>query len=325
VIGRREFIAGLGSAAAWPVVARAQQDGRVRRIGMLIGGPDDPVTQAWAAAVRGGLTKLGWIEGRNLRMDLRFSGDGNRISGFAAELVSFAPDLIVTSSGNAFKTVQQETRTIPIVFVAAGDVVTNGLVSNIARPEGNATGFANFYSSIGGKWVELLKEAAPHVARVALIFNPEIGRAFFDSIEATAAALTIKAIKTPVSSAAEIERAIDAFAAEPNGGLVVMPGAFTLAHREIIIRLAAQHRLPAIYSNTTRVADGGLIAYAPDFNDLHRRAASYVDRILRGTKVRDLPVQFPTKFELAVNLKTAKALGLTIPEKLLATADQVIE
>jgi putative ABC transport system substrate-binding protein len=325
---RRGFIAGLGSAVAWPVVAQAQQGERIRRIGWLLNSEEnDPVSQALAAAFREGLAKLGWIEGRNLRIDYRFTGiDTNRVNDAAAELVALVPDAIVVTGTQSLRAAKRQTQKIPIVATSVGDPVASGMVGTLVRPEGNATGFASFYPSIGGKWLELLKEAAPHIARVAVIFQPEIGSGTtLPSIEAAAPTLAVNAIRTIVRDGADIERAIDAFAAESNGALLVLPEATGVNNREIIIRLAARHRLPAIYPYRYFAADGGLMAYTSDTAEQRLRAASYVDRILRGEKVSDLPVQFPTKYNLIINLKTAKALGLTIPETLLATADEVIQ
>jgi putative tryptophan/tyrosine transport system substrate-binding protein len=326
---RREFIPLLGGAAAsWPLAARAQQPERMRRIGVLVGGAENDPT-ATPAALREGLAKLGWIEGRNLRTDVRFAaGDLERIRAYAAELVSLAPDVIVTSAASAARAVQQQTQTIPIVYTAGGDPAANGLVRNIARPEGNMTGFSTAEPSEAGKWLGLLKEAAPHLARVAVIFNPEIaetGPSYIASIEAAAPALAVQAIiKMPVRNAVDIVHGIDAFATEPNAGLLILPppGAPNVG---TIIQLAAQHRLPAIYPNRSNVAAGGLIAYGTDLTELSRRAVLYVDRLLRGAKVGELPVQFPTKYELVINVKTAKAIGLEIPESLLLRANELIE
>jgi putative tryptophan/tyrosine transport system substrate-binding protein len=325
---RREFITLLGgAAAAWPLAARAQQDGRVRRIGVLSGSTEDrSVTRAALAALREGLAKLGWIEGRNLRIDLRLTGtDPDRMRAYAVELVSLATEVIVTTSAPTTRAAQEQTKTIPIVFTAGNDPVSNGVLQNIARPEGNTTGFTSTVDSLIGKWLELLKEAAPHITRVALVFNPQtVNVGYFRPIEAAAPLLGVQAIKTPVSDPLEIVRAIDAFAAEPNGGLLVVP-VLPVDSYQMIHRVAAQHRLPAIHSNRRYVADGGLMTYATDLRDNYRRAAAYVDRLLRGAKVSELPVQFPTKFELVVNLKTAKAIGLTIPEAFLLRADELIE
>jgi putative ABC transport system substrate-binding protein len=329
MIRRREFITLLGgTAVAWPLAARAQQGRPMRRIGVLAGSTEDsPVTRGNLAALREVLAKLGWIEGRNLRIDFRSAAnDPDRTRAYAVELVSLSPDVIVTGNGPATRAVQQQTQTIPIVFTAGGDPVSNGVLQNIARPEGNTTGVTNAFDSFGGKWLELLKEAAPHIKRVALVVNPETALVgYIPSIEAAAPLLGVQVIKTPVRNPLEIVRAIDVFAAEPNGALLIVPVQPTGANIELILRLAVQHRLPAVYPNRQNVADGGLMTYTPDFPDLYRRAASYVDRLLRGAKVSELPVQFPTKFELIVNLKTAKAIGLTIPEAFLLRADELIE
>jgi putative ABC transport system substrate-binding protein len=320
MIKRREFIAGLGSAAAWPVVARAQQGERVRRIGVLVSSTEDD------SGLRKGLTKLGWIEGRNVRIDVRATlSDPDRMRAYAVELVSLAPDVIVTSSRPATAAVQEQTKTIPIVFTAGNDPTTEGLVQNIVRPEGNTTGFTSTVDSLSGKWLELLKEVAPHITRVALVFNPQtVNVGYFRPIEAAAPLLGVQALKTPVRDALEVVRAVDAFAAEPNGGLLVVPVHPTDSY-QMLHRVAAQHRLPNIYANRRYVADGGLMSFAADLPDNFRRAAVYVDRLLRGAKVSELPVQFPTKFNIIVNLKTAKTLGLTVPQSILLRADEVIE
>jgi putative ABC transport system substrate-binding protein len=324
---RREFLTLLGgSAAAWPHAARAQQDGRVRRIGYLSPmGELDPQARAYLAAFREGLAKLGWTEARNVRLDVRFArGDIDYVRGFAAELAKLAPEVIVTGAGAATRAMQQQTPTIPIVFVGTGDPAP--MVSNIARPEGNTTGFSNFYASLGSKWLELLKEIAPRITRVALLFNPDFsGGQYFASIEQGAPTLGLKVIRSPFRDAPGLESAIGTFAAEPDGGLLVTGLTPIPAQREMLFRLATRHRLPAIYQSVVAVHDGGLIGYGPDQVDNYRRATIYVDRILHGAKVSELPVQFPTKFELVVNLKTAKAIGLTIPEAFLLRADEVIE
>jgi putative ABC transport system substrate-binding protein len=335
-IKRREFITLLGGAAAVssslrPSAAHAQPGERVRRIGVLSTAADgDPYQKANLAALLDGLAKLGWVEGRNLRIDVRLaSGDPARIRAYAAELVSLAPEVIVTTPTPATIAVQQQTKTIPIVFTAGGDPVLNGVVRSIARPEGNTTGFSTLEASIAGKWLELLKEAEPRLSRVALLFNPNfllnVGEAYISVIEAAASALALQTIKLPVRDAIEIVRGVDGFAAEPNGGLLVLPPVPSGTNRDTIIRLAVQHRLPAIYNNRDLASAGGLMSYGPDGADQYRRTATYVDRLLRGAKVSDLPVQFPTKFELVINLKTAKAIGLTIPEAFLLRADEVIE
>ena len=322
MIRRREFIAGI-SAAVWPLAARAQQSERVRRVGMLTG--LDQSYQALAAAFREGLSKLGWIEGQNLMTELRFgAGDADAIRTYAAELMSLAPDVIFTTTVPATKAVQQQTLTIPIVFVAVGDPVDNGIVKNIARPEGNATGVTNLVASFGGKWIALLKEAAPRVERVALVYNPQFELSFgslLPSVEEAARVLDIQTVRVPYRNAGDIARAIDVFGAEPNGGATLLPPPPPPVTREAFYRLAIQHRLPTIGGTV----DGSLVAYGPDVVDLYRRASSYVDRLLRGAMVSELPVQFPTKFELAVNLKTARALGIEVPPTLLAIADEVIE
>jgi putative ABC transport system substrate-binding protein len=325
---RRTFIAGLGSAATWPVLGWAQQGEPMRRIGFLsTSAENDPLAQAWAATFREGLGKLGWVEGRNLRIDYRFAGiDTNRVNEAAAELVSLFPDAIIVISTQALRAAERQTQRIPIVFAGVGDPIATGLVGNLVRPDGNATGFSNFYPSIGGKWLQLLKEAAPHIARVAIIFQPETGSGTtLTSIESAARSLAVTTLRTVVRGGADIERAIDAFAAEPNGALLVMPDGTARANRETIIRMAARYRLPAIYPYRYFATDGGLMVYGVDLIDQYQRAALYVDRILRGEKVSDLPVQFPTTFDLIINLKTAKALGLTVPQSILLSADEVIE
>jgi putative ABC transport system substrate-binding protein len=341
-VNRRDAIALLGGAAAsWPFVARAQQPERMRRIGVLMGGAEaDPVWQAYVAAFRDELAKLGWIEDRNLRIDLLFGdGDANRMSAHAAELVKLNVEVILTTSGAALQAVQRETVTIPIVAVGlrAGDSGASALAGSIARPKGNVTGFPILYGSIGGKWLELLKAVAPRVARVALIINPDVTASldltepaqstYAASIEAAAQALGVKAINLPFRDALELKRAIDDFAAEPNGGLIVSPSVATGTrdNRQLILSLATQHGLPTIHWDKAYPVDGGLMSYGSDMVDLHRRSAAYVDRILHGAKVSDLPVQYPTRFELVINRKTTKALGLTIPQSLIATADTVIE
>src|SRR5258708_36792301 len=276
--------------------------------------------------MREGLAKLGWLEGRNVRFDLRFSdGDPDRLRAHADELVRLAPDVIVVSAGPTTQALLQRTRTIPIVFTNVGDPVAIGLLKNIARPEGNATGITNQYQSFGGKWLELLKEAAPRTARVALIFDAAyLNDQYFGVIDAAAEVLAVKSIRTPYRNAAELERAIDAFAVEPNGGLIMVPPAPTPSNRELIKRIAVKYRLPTFYAAKYDDA-GGMLSYGSDNVELGRIAATYVDRILRGAKVSELPVQFPTKFYLVINLKAAKAIGLTIPESLLLRADEVIE
>jgi putative ABC transport system substrate-binding protein len=319
----------LGCSVAWPAMARAQQGERVRRVCSLrSASEDDKGQQAQIAAMRDELAHLGWVEGHNLRTDMRYAGgDPARMRTIAAEFVGLSPDVIVVSSVAATRAVQQQTRTIPIVFLFVGDPVENGLVASLARPEANATGFTNLYATIAGKWVELLKQVVPRLNRVALLFNQDTPvESYLSSIEATASALGISAIRTAVRSPLDVVPALDALAAEPDLGLIVVPPVLTTAMRDMLLRVAAEHRLPAIYGLKDYVTDeGGLMSYGPDYVDLSRRGASYVDRILRGAKPGDLPVQFPTKFDLVINIKTAKALGLTIPQTLLATADEVIQ
>jgi putative tryptophan/tyrosine transport system substrate-binding protein len=324
---RREFIAGVG-AVAWPLVARAQSE-RVRRIGLLYyGDENDPVWKSDVSALTQALADLGWADGRNVRMDFRWGADADQIGASAQELVGLQPDVILAASTVATVALQRETRTIPIVFVNAGDPIGTGIVARLDRPGGNITGFVFLEASMGGKWLELLSEIAPGLKRAAIMFNPDTtpaSRVYMPSAETAARALKVVAITEPVHSDVEIETAIIALGREPGGGLVVMPDVFTLAHRVPIISAAARNNVPAIYCLSDFTRDGGLLSYGPDPVDIFRRAATYVDRILRGAKPVDLPVQMPTKFEMVINLKTAKALGLTIPPSLLAIADEVIE
>jgi putative tryptophan/tyrosine transport system substrate-binding protein len=326
---RREFITLLGgAAAAWPLAARAQPDGRVRRIGILDTSDEaDRFVQARWAATREMLAKLGWVEGRNVRFDLRFSTNNpDRMRRHADELVRLAPDVIRVAGGPTTQALLQRTQTIPIVFTSVGDPMAIGLLKNIARPEGNVTGITGQYQSLGGKWLELLKEAAPRTARVALVFNAEnVNDQYFGVIGAAADVLAVKAIRMPYRDAAELEHGIDAFAADPNGGLLMLAPPPSPGNRELINRLALKQRLPTMYQSKYYPAEGGMMGYGADGDEQHRIAASYVDRILRGAKISELPVQFPTKFELVVNLKTAKAIGLAIPPTLIARADEVIE
>ena len=329
MIGRRTFIAGVGSAAAWPVVARAQQGDRLRRIGVLLPvDENDPVFKPVFSAFTQTLADLGWADGRNARMDLRWAGpDINRMRASAKELVSLQPDIIVTiGSTAATVALQAQTRTIPIVFTNVADPVASGLVARLDRPSGNITGFANLVeASLGGKWLELLSEIAPGLKRVAIIFNPDTTPAsiFIPSFETAARTLKVVPIIAPAHGDVEIETAIIALGREPGGGLVVMPGANV--HRASIISAAARNNLPTVYPLSVFARDGGLLSYGVDQVDISRRAATYVDRILRGTKPGDLPVQLPTKFEMVVNRKTATALGLAIPPSILLRADEVIE
>src|SRR5215470_7609739 len=327
---RREFITLLGGAAAWPLAARAQQGNRVRRIGVLIGGDEnDPVWKPRLSAFTQALADLGWTDGRNARLDLRWAGsDINRIRALAQELVGLQPDIILTHFTPTTVAVQRETQTIPIVFANVSDPVASGIVARLNQPGGNTTGFAIFDASLGGKWLELLSEIAPGLKRAAMMFNPDINPVsfyFMPSFETAARSLKVEAITAPVHDDVEIETAIIALGREPGGGLVVTADSFMLAHRAPIISAAARNNVPAVYIASTFVRDGGLLSYGPDPVDNFRRAATYVDRILRGEKPGDLPVQFPTKFEMAVNLKTAKALGLAVPPSILLRADEVIE
>jgi putative ABC transport system substrate-binding protein len=327
---RREFIAGLGSAAAaLPRVARAQQRSGMRKIGMLLRFPEnDPDGQFPVAAFRQELQRLGWREGDNIRIDDHWIAvDMGRIREYAEDLANLKPDVIVLTAARMVPVLQQATRTIPIVFVEVNDAVAAGFVASLARPGGNVTGFSSFESSVVGKLLEALKRIAPGLTRVAHLFDPDnpISGTYFRSFEAAAPSLGVAPIAAPIHDAAEIERAIATFAREPNGGLLMPPDTTTIIHRELIIALAARHRLPSVSWNRIYVVDGGLISYGALAIDLYRLGAGYVDRILKGEKPADLPVQLPTKFELVINLKTARALGLTIPETLLATADEVIE
>ena len=325
---RRDFISFVSSAVAWPLAARAQQPERMRRIGVLMAlKEDDPQGQADVVAFQQALLELGWIDGRNIGLDYRWAtGDPDRVRADATDLVQSAPDAIVVNSTPAARAFQQATRAMPIVFVAIADPVRTGIVLSLAHPGGNITGFTNFEASMGGKWLELLKEIAPRTTRVALIFNPDTHSGqFFQSLEAEGPSLGIETVQTPVHNEAEIERAVASFNEEANVGLVSMPDIFTTAHRDLIISLATKYRLPAVSAFRLFAAGGLLMSYGIDALDLFRRAASYVDRILKGAKPADLPVQQPTKFELVINLKTAKAFGLTVPPALHAQADEVIE
>jgi putative ABC transport system substrate-binding protein len=325
---RRAFIAGLGGAAAWPLAAFAQPSLRVRRVGVLLThGEDDPVARVRLSWFTQGLQQLGWTVGHNLQLDVRWAAENiDRMRIFAKELVDLQPDVMVVNGAVATMAVQRQTQTIPIIFVQAGDAVANGLVSTIARPEGNTTGITNNFLSFGGKWLELLKEAVPRVTRVALVFKPDFDLgAYFPSIEAAAARHGLTAIRTPIRNTVELEHAITAFAAEPGGALIAMPPPLLTAERELMNRLALRHRLPAIHSDRSLVGDGGLMSYGPDTAQMYRQGASYVDRLLRGAKPSELPVQFPTRFELVIDLKTAKAMGIAIPETFLLRADEVIE
>jgi putative ABC transport system substrate-binding protein len=329
MIRRREFITLLGGAAAWPVLVRAQQAERVRPIGVLMPYDEsEPVAKVQLSAFTQALAGLGWTAGRNVRMDLRWGGDDtSRMQALAQELVGLQPDIIVTGATLATAAVQRETRTIPTIFVTGADPVARGIVPRLNRPDGNITGFSGLEASLGGKWLELLSEIAPGLKRAAIMFNPDTAPAsvYMPSLEAAARSLKVELIITHVHSVVEMETAIRGIGSEPGGGLVAMPDVFMFAHRAPIISAAARNTVPAAYYRSEFAKDGGLLSYGPDRVDLFRRAASYVDRILRGAKPGELPVQLPTKFEMIVNRKTATALGLAIPPSILLRADEVIE
>ena len=325
---RREFITLLGGAAAWPFAARGQGD-RVRRVGVLTATSErDPEAQVRMGAFREGLQKLGWAEGRNLYIDYRW-GEGSleRTRSHAAELVALKPDVIFAAPAAAAVALHRETRTIPVVFAQMPDPVGLGIVESLSRPGGNFTGFALFESAIGVKWLELLKQIAPHVSRVAILYDPDqpTSPGYITTIEAAAPSFRVQVLPHPVRDAEGIERAVETLVAEPNGGLILPPGALVVAHRDLIISLAARHRLPSIFPFRDQVAAGGLASYGVDTLDHYRRAAGYVDRVLKGEAPANLPVQFADKFELVINLMTAKALGLDVPVSLLARTDEVIE
>jgi ABC-type uncharacterized transport system substrate-binding protein len=327
---RRDFLTILGGAAiAWPVGARAQQS--TRRIGMLIGyAEDDPEIRARLTMFRQSLERSGWNEGRSVRIDYRFApASPERAQVFAKELITLQPDVLVGNSTPATAALLRETRTIPIVFVGVSDPIGSHFVTSIARPGGSITGFTNFAPSMIGKWLEMLKQIAPNIERAAVIFNPDTapggGSFFLEPFEEVARSFKVKPVAARVKDAAEVASTIAALAREPNGSLIVMPDAFTTVHRQLIILLSARHALPAIYPYRYQAVEGGLLSYGVDDIDLMRRAAPYVDRILKGEKAGDLPVQAPTKFDLVINLRSAKVLGLTVPPTLLALADEVIE
>ncbi|MGB6999092.1 MAG: ABC transporter substrate-binding protein [Pseudolabrys sp.] len=329
---RREFITVVGGAAAsWPLAARAQQPDRMRRIGVLMGyAESDSEGQAFVAAFREGIQKLGWVENRNMRIDYRWatSDDPDSIQRFAKELVALQPDLILSNNTPTTAATLQQTRAIPIIFALINDPIGGGFVASLARPGGNATGFIAFEGSMAGKWLELLKEIAPRVTRVAFLFNPATApyaEYFLSPFKTAAASFAVEGIAAPVHDSSEVESVVAAHAREPNGGLIVMPSAFSTIHRMEITSLAARFSLPTVYPFRFFTELGGLLSYGNDFLDNFRRAASYVDRILKGAKPSELPVQAPVKFELVINLKTAKALGLDVPSFLRQRADEVIE
>jgi ABC-type uncharacterized transport system substrate-binding protein len=330
-MNRRDFITLLGGAAgAWPLAARAQQPDRMRRIGVLQPlAANDPEAQPRVSALQRRLQELGWVDGHNVLIDYRWApGDTARIRAEAADLVGLKPDVIVGSSSPVVMALRAETLTIPILFVQVIDPVALGFVTSLARPGGNVTGITTFEFTMGGKWLEILKEISPQLARVAVLYNPKTAAfagSLLRSIAAAAPSFAMELTDTPVQDAAETGRAIDAFAQRSNGGLLVLPDVSNLLHRDLIIARAAHHRLPAIYPFRYFAVSGGLVSYGTDAADAHRQIASYVDRILRGTKAEELPVQAPNKFELVLNLKTAKALGLDVPLHLQQRADEVIE
>jgi putative ABC transport system substrate-binding protein len=326
---RREFITLLGGAAAWPFPVRAQQADSTRRIGVLVSfSRDNPDGQARLAAFAKGLQELGWTDGRNIRIEYRWSGgDAERTRKYAAELVALAPGVILAGNTSTVGALQQASRTVPIVFAGVVDPVAAGFVDSLARPGGNTTGFINFEFGISGKWLELLKEIAPRVTRVAVLRDLALaaGSGLLGAIQAVAPSFGVELSPIGVRDAGEIERAVAAFARGSNGGLIVTGSPLAAVHRDLIVTLAGRHRLPSVYPFRYFVTAGGLISYGPDTIDQSRRAAGYVDRILKGEKPADLPVQTPTKYELVINVKTAKALGLDVPPMLLARADEVIE
>jgi len=324
---RREFISLLGGAAAWPLAVRAQQGERVRRIGVLMNlAADDPEGQARLTAFAQGLQQLGWTDGRNVRIDYRWAaGDAAAFHRYPEELLALAPDIILASATPSVQALQKVTRTVPIVFALVADPVGAGIVESLARPGGNTTGFTPMEYGISAKWLELLKEIAPRVTRVAVLRDLTIGLGQLGAIQAVAPLFGVELRAGGLRDAGEIERTVTAFAGSSNAGLIVTASTSGAVHRDLITMLAARYRLPAVYSFRYYVTGGGLISYGANTFDIHRRAASYVDRILKGEKPADLPVQTPTKYELVINLKTARALGLEIPPTLLARADEVIE
>jgi putative tryptophan/tyrosine transport system substrate-binding protein len=327
---RRKFISLLGGVVAWPLAAHAQQAQRMRRIGVLIGFAEtDPDAQSWLAAFRGALAKLGWTEGSNFRIELRWAGDDpDKMKTFAKELVDLRPDAILSVTTPVTDTLVRETQTIPIVMVTVADPISSSFVTNLGRPGGNVTGFALYEPSMGGKWLELLNRIAPGVTRVALLFNPTTSvpiKFYMASIQAAASSFTIQTSSAPVHAQDEIEGVIAALAGNPGAGLIVMPDLFNTINRDLIIAVAARYRIPAIYFFRSFADSGGLISYGPDFAEQYPRAAEYIDRILKGEKPGDLPIQMPMKVPLIINLRTANALGLDVPLGLLNAADEIIE
>jgi putative ABC transport system substrate-binding protein len=330
-VRRREFITLLGSGAvAWPFVASAQQDGRIRHVVVWIGGSgDDPTSQQRGATFRDAMRGLGWTEGRNVKIDVRFptTNAAEETRAAAAELAALNPDVIVTTGAPILGALQRVTKTVPIVFTLVTDPVTDGFVASLARPGGNITGFTIFEHSFAGKWLEMLKEVVPGITRVAVLQNPDhpAWNAYLRVVGAVASGMRVEVTAAPVNTAAEIQAAIDAFARVPNGGLVLLPNPVATAHREVIARAALRHGLPSIYLARIYPVSGGLMSYGIDLNEPYRQAAAYVDRILKGAKPGELPVQAASKFEMVINLKTAKALGITVPPTVLGRADEVIE
>ena len=333
-ITRRKFLAALGGAGAtWPLVAPAQQPKRVRRIGVLMTrAADDPEGRAYLGAFVQGLQEAGWTDGLNLEIDTRYAaGDASLFRKYASELVALEPNVVLAPSTPAVTALQQASRIVPIVFVGISDPIGSGFVESFSRPGGNITGFTNFEATVGGKWLGLLKEIAPSIKHVSMLFNPETANAgasggvYLQSIEAAALVQSMELIASPVHSPADIDDMFAAIAKSPDGGLIVMPNAFTFANRDRIVAQAARYQIPTVYPLVMFVKAGGLMSYGVDAPDIYRRGASYVDRILKGEKPTNLPVQEPVKFDLVINLKTAKALGLTVPTTLLTTADEVVE
>jgi putative ABC transport system substrate-binding protein len=327
-VNRRTVIAGFGAAVAWPLAARAQQPDRMRRIGVLLSRAEDTTEPQGLLVLREGLRRLGWEEGRNIRIDHRSASDAMRTQQFAEQLIALQPDVIITQNTATTASVLQQTRTIPIIFVVVTDPIGSGFIESLPRPGGNVTGFIDLEGSLGAKWLQLLKEIAPRVTRAAFLFNPATApyaEYYLGPFRAAGAALAVEATAVPVHDASELETVIAAQARAPHGGLVVMPDAFTSIHRAQIISLALHYRLPAVYPYRFGVQLGALLSYGSDTLDNYLRAATYADKILRGAKPSELPVQTPVKFQLVVNLKTAKALGLTVPPSLLTRADEVIE
>jgi putative tryptophan/tyrosine transport system substrate-binding protein len=327
---RRKFITLLGGATAWPIAARAQQPDRMRLVGVLMGyAENDPAVHSAVTTFRGALAKLGWTEGSNLRIELRWgAGDADKVTTFAKELVDLRPDVILSQTTVVTDALARETKTIPVVFVTIGDPIASGFTTSLARPSGNITGFTAFEPSLAGKWVELLKEIAPRTVRVALLSNQATGgplQFFMPSIQAAASSFGVQVSIAPVHAKDEIEGVVAAQAHNSGGGLIPMPSSFNVINRDLIIALAARYGVPAIYFNRLFTKSGGLINYSPDYAEQLRHAAEYIDRVLKGAKPADLPVQQPTKYELIINLKTAKALGLDVPLPLQQIADELIE